>query len=62
MSAAIEQQFIDELVTATSEVFKTMVFTEVTPATPSLGEALKGGSNVVGTVAFTGKTSGLVVF
>jgi chemotaxis protein CheX len=62
MSTTIEQQFIDELVTATSEVFKTMVFTEVTPANPSQGEALKGGSNVVGTVAFTGKTSGLVVF
>jgi chemotaxis protein CheX len=60
-STMIEQTFIDELVTATREVFQTMVFTEVTPSAPVQSEALKGGTNVVGTVAFTGKTSGLVV-
>jgi chemotaxis protein CheX len=62
MSTTIEQTFIDELVTATCEVFNTMVFTEVQPSSPGQGEALRGGTNVVGTVAFTGKTSGLVVF
>jgi chemotaxis protein CheX len=62
MSTTIEKQFIDELVTATCEVFQTMVFTEVKPSAPAQGEALRGGTNVVGTVAFTGKTSGLVVF
>jgi chemotaxis protein CheX len=62
MSTTIEKTFIDELVTATCEVFQTMVFTELTPSTPGQGEALRGGPNVVGTVAFTGKTSGLVVF
>src|SRR5918992_2187792 len=62
MSASIEQVFLDELVTATSDVFRTMVFTEVRPSTPIQGEALRSGRNVVGTIAFTGKTSGLVVF
>jgi chemotaxis protein CheX len=58
----IEQAFVDELVAATSEVFRTMVFTEVAPAAPVAGEAPRSGTTVVGTVAFTGKTSGLVVF
>jgi chemotaxis protein CheX len=62
MNATIEQTFLDELVTATSDVFRTMVFTEVRPSTPIQGEALRSGRNVVGTIAFTGKTSGLVVF
>jgi chemotaxis protein CheX len=63
MSATtIEQVFLDELVTATSDVFRTMVFTELRAATPIQGEALRGGTNVVGTIAFTGKTNGLVVF
>jgi chemotaxis protein CheX len=62
MSATIEQLFQDELVTATTDVFSTMVFTEVHPGAPSEGDPLRSGTNVVGTIAFTGKTSGLVVF
>jgi chemotaxis protein CheX len=62
MSVMIEQAFLDELAAATGEVFRTMVFTEIAPAVPIEGEALRGGTNVVGTVAFTGKTNGLVVF
>jgi chemotaxis protein CheX len=62
MNATIEQVFHDELVTATSEVFSTMVFTEVQAGKPVLGEAPRTGTNVVGTIAFTGKTNGLVLF
>jgi chemotaxis protein CheX len=59
---AIESVFVDELVASTRDVFRTMVFMEVEPASPIEGEALRSGTNVVGTVAFTGGTSGLVVF
>jgi chemotaxis protein CheX len=63
MTTTIEQVFIDELITATREVFQTMVFSEVHPANPVNNDAaLRSGRNVVGTIAFTGKTSGLVVF
>jgi chemotaxis protein CheX len=62
-TAAIDSLFIDELTAATRDVFKTMVFQEVEAASPpTAGEALKPGANVVGTVAFAGKTAGLVVF
>ena len=60
--AAIETTFIEELTAATRDVFKTMVFQEVEASTPITGDALRPGANVVGTVAFAGKTSGLVVF
>ena len=60
--AAIESTFIEELTAATRDVFKTMVFQEVEASTPITGDALRPGANVVGTVAFAGKTSGLVVF
>jgi chemotaxis protein CheX len=61
-AAAIESLFIDELSAATCDVFKTMVFQEVEASTPIAGDAMRPGANVVGTVAFAGKTSGLVVF
>ena len=61
-TAAIETLFIDELTAATRDVFTTMVFQEVESATPITGDGLRRGANVVGTVAFAGKTSGLVVF
>lgn len=72
MIATIEQVFQDELVTATTEVFSTMVFTEVAAGEPVLSKVTRGGepiqrevlgngTNVVGTVAFTGKTSGMVL-
>jgi chemotaxis protein CheX len=60
--AAIENLFIEELTAATRDVFKTMVFQEVEASSPITGDALRPGANVVGTVAFAGKTSGLVVF
>jgi chemotaxis protein CheX len=58
----IESLFIDELTAATRDVFKTMVFQEVEGSSPVAGEAPRPGYHVVGTVAFAGKTSGLVVF
>ncbi len=61
-TAAIDSLFIDELTAATRDVFKTMVFQEVEASSPITGDALRPGANVVGTVAFAGKTSGLVVF
>jgi chemotaxis protein CheX len=61
-TAAIDTLFIDELTAATRDVFKTMVFQELEAASPVSGGALKPGANVVGTVAFAGKTAGLVVF
>jgi chemotaxis protein CheX len=61
-TAAIDTLFIDELTAATRDVFKTMVFQEVEAASPVSGDALKPGANVVSTVAFAGKTAGLVVF
>jgi chemotaxis protein CheX len=39
-----------------------MVFQEVEASSPIAGDAQRPGANVVGTVAFAGKTSGLVVF
>jgi chemotaxis protein CheX len=59
---AIESLFIDELTAATRDVFKTMVFQEVEGSAPIPGDARRPGANVVGQVAFAGKTSGLVVF
>jgi chemotaxis protein CheX len=61
-TAAIDSLFIDELTAATRDVFKTMVFQEVVASAPIAGDALKPGAHVVGTVAFAGRTSGLVVF
>jgi chemotaxis protein CheX len=62
-TVSIDTSFIDELTAATRDVFKTMVFQDVEVASPpTAGEALKPGSNVVGTVAFAGRTAGLVVF
>jgi chemotaxis protein CheX len=58
----IETHVIDELLAATRDVFKKMVFHEVEMAAPVPGDGTRTGANVVGTVAFAGKTSGLVVF
>jgi chemotaxis protein CheX len=59
---SVQPQLVDELLAATRDVFKTMVFHEVETAPPIAGGAKRPGANVVGTVAFAGKTSGLVVF
>jgi chemotaxis protein CheX len=61
-ATVIESLLLDELTAATRDVFKTMVFQEVEAAAPIAGDAKRPGANVVGTVAFAGKTSGLVVF
>jgi chemotaxis protein CheX len=62
MPPTIETQFVDELLAATRDVFKTMVFHEVETSAPVSDDALRTGASVVGSVAFAGKTSGLVVF
>jgi chemotaxis protein CheX len=59
-ATAIEPQFLTELSDATREVFRTMVFREVTEGARTERTAVQTGANVVATVAFTGKTSGLV--
>jgi chemotaxis protein CheX len=61
-TAQIEPQFVHELLAATKDVFKTMVFHDVEAASPKAGDGLRPDANVVGTVAFAGRTSGLVVF
>jgi chemotaxis protein CheX len=61
-TAQIETQLVNELLAATRDVFKTMVFHEVETASPVAGNGMRPGANVVGTVAFAGRTSGLVVF
>jgi chemotaxis protein CheX len=62
MPAAIETQLIEQLLDATRDVFKTMVFHDVEAGAPVPGDSQRTGANVVGTVAFAGRTSGLVVF
>lgn len=62
MHTTIEQSYIDEIVSATSDVFRTMVFTDVHVSSPAGRETPRVGTRVVGTVAFTGKTNGLVMF
>src|SRR5258705_2128216 len=59
---AMEPQFVTELSDATREVFRTMVFREVTEGAPTERAAVQPGANVVATFAFAGKTSGLVAF
>jgi chemotaxis protein CheX len=61
-ATAIDSLLLDELTAATRDVFKTMVFQEVEASSPIAGDAKRPGANVVGTVAFAGQTSGLVVF
>jgi len=56
----MEPQFLTELSDATREVFRTMVFREVTEGTRTGRTAVQPRANVVATVAFAGKTSGLV--
>lgn len=58
----IDTQFVDDLVAATRDAFMTMVLCDVEAASGFQGDALRPGANVVSTVAFTGTTSGLVVF
>jgi chemotaxis protein CheX len=55
-------EMIVQLVQATEDVFKTMVFRDLEQVTPIEGEALRPRSNVVGIVGFGGTISGLVAF
>lgn len=54
--------FVDKLVASTEEVFATMVFRSLARGLPIEGEALRPGSNVVGTIGFAGSSTGLVAF
>jgi chemotaxis protein CheX len=60
-TVTIDTQFVDDLVAATRDAFKTMVFRDVEAATGFEGDALRPAANVVSTVSFAGATSGLVV-
>jgi chemotaxis protein CheX len=53
-------ELIVQLVAATEQVFRTMVFTELEQASPIEGDALRPAANVVGIVGFAGTVSGLV--
>jgi chemotaxis protein CheX len=60
--STIAQPLVTELTDAARDVFETMVAAEVGSVGPIEGSALRPGTNVVGTVAFAGSTSGLVAF
>lgn len=53
---------VKHLVNATTEVFETMVFRDLKTGEPIEGDALRPGSNVVGTIGFAGSSCGLVAF
>jgi chemotaxis protein CheX len=53
---------VAHLVSATNEVFETMVFKRLDTLAPIAGEAERPKSNVVATVAFAGHRRGLVAF
>jgi chemotaxis protein CheX len=59
---ALSPTIVDNLVAATTEVFETMVFRNLERGSSIEGDALRPGSNVVGTIAFAGSASGLVTF
>jgi len=58
----IPEEMLVSLVESTEEVFETMVFKPLGSRKPIAGEALRPRSNVVGTVAFAGSSSGIVAF
>lgn len=58
----MNETMISTLTGVTKEVFETMVFRELSSATPIEGQALRPPSNVVGTVGFAGSRKGLVAF
>jgi chemotaxis protein CheX len=58
---AIGAPFVEELTAATGEVFRTMVSRHVQAGAPIVGDSSRPRAGVVGTVAFAGTTSGLVV-
>ncbi len=58
----VSQDVLKELLSATEEVFETMVFQPVSRQTPIEDDKVKPASNVVATVAFAGHRRGLVAF
>jgi chemotaxis protein CheX len=58
----VTSPIVSHLAAATHEVFETMVFRTLSEGEPIEGNALRPGSNVVGTVGFAGSESGLVAF
>lgn len=60
--ASVDPHLVHELVTATHDVFTTMVFMDIAESHSSAAHLRRGGTMVVGSVAFTGCTCGLVVF
>lgn len=53
---------IDVLVGATTDVFETMVFRALSAKEPTWGYDVRPKAQIVGTVGFTGSSSGLVAF
>jgi chemotaxis protein CheX len=53
---------VDVLVQATTDVFDTMVFRAIAPQEPVWGHEMRPTSQIVGTVGFTGSSSGVVSF
>lgn len=58
----VTQQVLTELLSATEEVFETMVFKPVSRREPIEDASVKPVSNVVATVAFAGHRRGFVAF
>jgi chemotaxis protein CheX len=56
------ETFVPNLVSATREVFTTMLATNLTTGIPIEGDALRPRSNIVATVSFAGPESGVVAF
>jgi chemotaxis protein CheX len=59
-SHAIPQALLDNLVTATQEVFETMVFSAVEPHAPRFLSGVPSQSGVVATLAFAGSRRGAI--
>ena len=53
---------VDVLVGATSDVFETMIFRQLTAGATAWGHATRPKSQMVGTVGFAGSSTGLVAF
>jgi len=59
---SIPTDVLDHLVSATHEVFETMIFKQLSALPPVDGDAARPRSNVVATVAFAGHRRGAVSF
>lgn len=66
VAACTDDAFADHLVatlsTCATDVFETMVGRSLSVTNPAEGDAPRPAGNMVGTVGFTGSSSGLVVF